>query len=222
MKIDLWNGDCLELMKQIPDRSVDMILSDIPYGKVNRKSNGLRKLDKGKADVCEINLDTMLNEYQRLCTGTIYIFCGTEQVSHLRSGLIERDFSTRLGIWEKTNPSPMNGERLWLSSVECCVFGRKKGAVFNEHCKSSVWRNPCGRSKVHPTEKPLALIQRLVLASSSENMTVLDNCMGSGTTGVACVNTNRNFIGIEKDEKYFEIAKNRINAAQEKDWLEEI
>ena len=225
--VELYNGDCLEIMKQIPDKYVDMVLTDIPYGKVNRKSGGLRNLDKGVADVCEINLEELLNQYSRIVSGSIYIFCGTEQVSELRHGLVERGFSTRLCVWEKTNPSPMNGQRLWLSSVECCVFARLPKAVFNEHCKSAVWRNTNGRSKVHPTEKPLALMERLVLASSNENMTVLDNCMGSGTTGVACVNTKRNFIGIEKDENYFQIAKNRIEKAQNQqvnlvDWLDEL
>ena len=70
------------------------------------------------------------------------------------------------------------------------------------------------RGKVHPTQKPVALMEYLIRTYTNESDTVLDNCMGSGTTGVACVNTNRNFIGIEKDEKYFEIAKNRITEAQ--------
>lgn len=225
--IQLHQGDCLEVMKSIPDKSVDLVLTDIPYGKVSRKSGGLRKLDKGLADMCEIDIDKMMDEYQRLCSGSIYVFCGTEQVSELRSGFVDRGFSTRLCVWEKTNPSPMNGQHIWLSSIECCVFARLPKAPFNEHCKSAVWKNPNGHSKIHPTEKPLALMERLVKASSDPGMTVLDNCMGSGTTGVACVNTKRNFIGIEKDENYFQIAKKRIEEAQEKkslelDWLEEL
>ena len=117
---------------------------------------------------------------------------------------------TRLCIWEKTNPSPINCQYYWMSSIECCVFTRNKNATFNEHYKSCVWRNPCGRSKVHPTEKPLKLFEYLVKTSSNENDTVLDCFMGSGTTGVVCKHTNRNFIGIELDENYFEIAKERI------------
>ena len=222
MSYQLLQGDCLELMKQIPDGSVDMVLCDLPYGVVNRPSQGLRNLDKGKADVCEMDFGLLLDEYKRLVIGSVYLFCGTEQVSELRAGLASRSFTTRLGIWEKTNPSPMNGQHLWLSSVECCVFGRLKGATFNEHCKSSVWRNPCGRGNVHPTQKPLALMERLVLASTNSDMTVLDNCMGSGTTGVACINTGRNFIGIEKDAGYFEIAKKRIEDAVANDWLADL
>lgn len=209
----LCNDDCLVAMRDIPAGSVDMVLTDIPYGVVNRKSGGLRKLDKGVADVMSMDTQSMLNEWGRLRPRTIYCFCGTEQVSLLRAGMVDLGYTTRLCVWEKTNPSPMNGELFWLSSVECCVFGRIKGAVFNEHCQSSVWRNPNGRSKIHPTEKPLALIKRLVSASTHENQIVLDHCMGSGTTGVACMNLNRRFIGIEKDATYYELAKKRIAEA---------
>ncbi len=204
------NGDCLKLLPTLPDGVVNMVLVDLPYGVVNRKSAGLRNLDKGAADVCEIDLDKVLTEIHRVCAHTVYIFCGTEQVSQLRGGLAERKWTTRLCIWEKTNPSPMNGQYFWLSSVECCVFGRRKGAVFNERCQSAVWRNPNGKHDLHPTQKPIALMERLIKASTNENDVVLDFTMGSGTTGVACVNLNRRFIGIEKDASYYEIAKKRI------------
>lgn len=124
--------------------------------------------------------------------------------------------STRLCIWEKTNPSPMNGDKIWLSGIECCVFGRFPNATFNEHCKNTVFRYPCGRNKLHPTQKPLELIEKLVLASSNEGDTVLDPCMGSGTTGVACKKNNRNFIGIEMDGEFYNIASRRIEVRRSK------
>jgi DNA modification methylase len=104
----------------------------------------------------------------------------------------------------------MNGTKLWLSGMEFCVFARKPKAVFNEHCKKALWRHPSGKSKIHPTQKPTALMEQLILASSNEGETVLDFTAGSFTTGVACKNLNRKFIGIEMDDKYFEIGKNRI------------
>lgn len=211
--IQLMHGECLAEMAKLDDQSVDLVLTDLPYGEVNRKSSGLRNLDKGLADVCTIDLDKLVAEYARICSGSVYLFCGIEQVSGIRRSLVESGFSTRLGVWEKTNPSPMNGTRMWLSSVECCVFGRKPNAVFNEHCKGTVWRTPSTRSKVHPTQKPVALMERLILASSNPGMTVLDNCMGSGTTGVACVNTDRKFIGIEQDAAYYAIGCKRIQKA---------
>jgi site-specific DNA-methyltransferase (adenine-specific) len=210
----LLQGDCLEVMKDIPDGSVDMVLADIPYGEVNQRSSGLRKLDRGNADVCEIDLSAMVSEAVRVCSGSFYVFCGTEQVSSLISSFKDHKLTTRLCAWEKSNPSPMNGTKLWLSGLEFCVFARKPKATFNEHCQKALRKYPVGRSKIHPTEKPVKLMQRLVEASSNEGDIVLDFTMGSGTTGVACVNTGRDFIGIELDETYFGIAKDRIEEAQ--------
>lgn len=209
--IKLLQGDCLELLPTIPDGSIDMILTDIPYGEVNRKSSGLRNLDKGKADELTFSLRDVMSEVVRVVSGSVYIFCGTEQVSEIRKYLVDNKFSTRLGVWEKSNPSPMNGQHIWLSGIECCVYGKKPKATFNEHCQKPVWKYPVGRNKLHPTQKPIALMERLILASTNEGDTVLDFTMGSGTTGVACKNLNREFIGIEKDAEYFKIAKNRID-----------
>lgn len=207
----LHQGDCLELMKVLPANSINMILCDLPYGEVNQKSSGLRLLDRGKADICEMDLNSVASEFNRICNGSIYAFCGTEQISHLVGYFKSYGMTTRVCAWEKTNPSPMNGTRLWLSGLEFCVFARKPNATFNEHCKKALWQSPSGRSKIHPTEKPLKLIERLILASSNYGDIILDNCMGSGTTGVACVNTGRKFIGMELDADYFKIASDRIN-----------
>lgn len=203
-------GDCLERMKEIPDGSVDMVCTDIPYGEVSQKSSGLRLLDRGNADTCSINLTEMVANLVRICKGSFYIFCGTTQISELVTLFKSHGLTTRVGAWEKSNPSPMNGTRLWVSGLEFCVFARKPNSVFNEHCQKALWRAPSGHSKIHPTEKPVKLIERLILASSVEGDTVLDNTMGSGTTGVACKNTNRKFIGIEMDPTYYGIACGRI------------
>jgi len=209
----LMKGDCLDRMKEIQGGSVDLILCDLPYGEVTQKSGGLRLLDRGKADECNMDLSEITDEFNRICNGTIYAFCGTEQISSLVYNFRRHGMTTRVCAWEKTNPSPMNGTRLWLSGLEFCVFARKPKATFNERCKKALWQFPSGRSKVHPTEKPTKLMERLILASSNQGDTVLDNCMGSGTTGVACANTGRKFIGIELDDNYFDIAKNRIIGA---------
>jgi DNA modification methylase len=115
-------GDCLEVMKDIPDKSIDMILTDIPYGEVNRNSNGLRNLNKGIADIFNLSIKQIIKEFVRIAKGSIYIFCGTEQVSEIRKELVFYNASTRLIIWNKTNPSPMNGKNIWLSSIECCIW----------------------------------------------------------------------------------------------------
>lgn len=167
----------------------------------------------GAADDCAIDLVKLVDLFVKVCSGSFYVFCGTEQISPIITRFKYHNLTTRLCCWEKTNPSPMNGNRLWLSGTEFCVFARKPKATFNEHCKTGVWRNPSGRSKIHPTEKPIKLLERIILASSNEFDTVLDATMGSGSTGIACANTNRQFIGIEKDESYFAIAKERILSA---------
>ncbi len=207
--------DCMEGVKLLPNRSVDMVLCDLPYGEVNRKSSGLRNLDKGLADVCNIDLSELCKEYGRVCKGTVYLFCGIEQISELTKELKKQGFSTRLGQWEKTNPSPMNGDKVWLSGSEFCVIGRKPKSTFHRHCEKPIWKYPCGRNKLHKTQKPVALCQYIIESSSNEGDVVLDNCMGSGTTAIACLNTNRHYIGYELDTAYCNVANERIQKHKE-------
>jgi len=209
-------GDCLEIMKDIPDNSVNLTLTDIPYGVVNRPSGGIRNFNKKDADIFKININRLLDTIIRITSQSIYIFCGTEQISEIRKKMVASGLTTRLIIWEKTNPSPVNGQYLWLSSVECCVFGRKKKATFNLHCESSVVRFPSTKSKKHPTQKPLELFKYLIEASSNENDIVLDPFLGGGTTAVACKMLNRKFIGIELNPEYCEIARKRIKSIPER------
>jgi DNA modification methylase len=193
------------------DNSVQLCLTDIPYGVVNRASNGLRNLSKKNADIETFDIESFIDQVVRVTSGSIYIFCSTEQVSEVRSRLVEKELSTRLLIWEKTNPSPMNGQSIWLSGVECCVYGKKKGATFNGHCLNTVLRYPTVRSKEHPTQKPLALMEKLIQISSNEGDKVFDPCMGSGTTGVAAIKNNRDFLGIEIDEEYYNVASKKLH-----------
>ena len=211
--IDLYEGDCIGYMQKMEKKSVDLLLTDIPYNEVNRKDNGLRKLDKGVADDAEFDLDEALKQFMRVTKGSIYVFCGIEQVSTIKKTFRENGLSTRLIIWEKSNPSPMNGQTVWLSGVECCVYGKFPKATFNEHCKNTVLKFPCGRSKKHPTEKPLALFRKLVEVSSNPGDIVFDPFMGSGTAGEAALITGRKFIGCELDPEYFKISKERIEGA---------
>jgi site-specific DNA-methyltransferase (adenine-specific) len=210
--VRLFLADCLDVLPLIEPGGVDAVVVDIPYGKVNRQSGGLRSLDKGAADVETFDIFDVVRECSRLAD-SVYVWCGTEQVSDLRAGFVAAGMTTRLCGWEKTNPSPMNGERLWLSSFECCIFARKANAWFGRHCASPIFRGPIEREQEHPTQKPLWLIEILVRASVHPDGGCLDFCMGSGTTGVACIRTGRAFIGIEKEPKYFEIAVKRCDEA---------
>ena len=132
----IYNEDCLETMERMEDASVEMTLTDIPYGEVNRDDNGLRNLDKGKADNADFDLENFLEEVKRITNGSIYIWCGTEQVSFIRKHL-DDDLSTRIIVWEKTNPTPLNGQHLWLSGIELCVFARKEKATWNGDCDNT-------------------------------------------------------------------------------------
>lgn len=216
--IDLLNGDCLTLMKDIPNGSVDFVLTDIPYDEVNRQSNGLRNLDKGKADIITFDLDLFLQEVLRVCKNSICIFCGKEQFSKIYEFFASQKGTVRPIIWEKSNPSPMNGQYIYLSGVEIAVWFKKSGAkTFNAYCKNTVFKYPNGSSKLHPTEKNHGLLKELIMDNSNDGDIVFDPCMGSGSHGLVAVQNGRNFIGIELDEQYFEIAKKRIESIKEQE-----
>ena len=213
--IELYQGDCLEFMKGLTDNSVNFTLTDIPYDAVNRNSNGLRELSKGKADVLTFDLIKFLEQVHKITSNSVCIFCGKEQFSIIYDFFANKKGTVRPIIWEKTNPSPMNGQHIYLSGVEFAVWFKKSGAkVFNAHCKNTVFRHPNGRSKLHPTEKNHELLKELILDNTNEGDIVFDPCMGSGAHGMVAIENNRNFIGVELDEKYFQIAKDRIEQAQ--------
>ena len=216
--IKLLQGDCMELMNNIPNESIDLVLTDIPYNVVNREDNGLRKLDKENADVLTFDLINFLEQLYDKAKSTIIIFCGKEQVSIIHSYFNDKQKkgkgTVRQLIWEKSNPSPMNGQHIYLSGVENAIWFKKRGGTFNAHCKNTVFKYPIGRSKLHPTEKNHLLLQELILDNSNENDLILDPCMGSGSTGVVALQNNRNFLGIELNQDYFEIAKNRLEGLQ--------
>lgn len=209
----LYQGDCINTLITMPNNHVNFTLTDIPYDAVNRNSNGLRELDKGKADVLTFDLLKFLEQVYRVTSNSICIFCGKEQFSTIYEFFANKKGTVRPIIWEKTNPSPMNGQYIYLSGVEFAVWFKKSGAkVFNTHCKNTVFRHPNGRSKLHPTEKNHELLKELILDNTNEGDIVFDPCMGSGSHGVIALKNNRKFIGIELDPTYFNIAKERIES----------
>ena len=210
----IYNDDCISFMNTLSENVFDLTLTDIPYNGVNRKSNGLRNLDKSFADILTFDLNTFLNEVYRVTKGTIIIFCGYNQLSEIYD-VFEEKSRENLGtvrqlVWEKTNPSPMNGQYIYLSGIENAIWFKKRGAVFNARCKNTVFRYPCGRSKLHPTEKNHGLLQELILDHSNENDIVFDPCCGSGAHCLVAKENNRNYIGVEINKQYFDIAASRI------------
>ena len=234
--IDLRLGDCLELMKDIPDKSIDMILCDLPYGTTACSWDTI------------IPFEPLWEQYNRIIkdNGAIVLF-GTEPFSSaLRLSNI-KNFRYDI-VWEKPNNTNfMRLKREIGKRHEMISVFYKKQPTYNPQMKegkpykdkrtnrkswegvnnqstkipidNSGTRYPssvqkfCNVNKntLHPTQKPVELLEYLIKTYTNENETVLDNCMGSGSTGVACINTNRNFIGIELSQEYFNIAKERIN-----------
>ena len=215
--IDLRQGDCLELMRDIPKQR--MLLTDIPYEEVNRKDNGLRNLNKDKADMKTFDLGIFLNTiYDK--ADIFVIFCGNEQYSTIYKFFSKKQKqkkgTVRQIIWAKSNPSPMNGEYVYLSGTENAVWFKKKGTgKMNCKCKKNYFVQPIGNSKFHPTEKNHKLLEELILDNTNENDTIIDCCMGSGSTGIVALQNNRNFIGIELSEEYYNIAVWRINETKQ-------
>lgn len=204
------NLDAIKLLKSLKDKSIDLFLTDIPYEKVNKKSNGLRKLDKGDANTKTFEIENFLEEVDRVTSGSGYVFCGKEQVSEIFNFFNEKKYTTRLMIWEKTNPSPMNCQHVWMSGIETFVYFKKSKAVFNAHYKNSVIRFPNGRSKKHPTEKPLNLFKYLIEVSSNKGDLVCDPCVGSGTTAVAAKILERNFLVGDISDEYCKLTERRL------------
>lgn len=207
-------------MKTMDTDSVNLTLTDIPYGVVSRDDNGLRNLDKENADIMTFELKDFLPEVYRITSGTIIIFCSKEQISEIYDFFNEKQ-KKKLGtvrqiIWEKTNPSPMNGQYIYLSGIENAVWFKKKGASFNAHCKNPVFKYSCGRSKLHPTEKNHDLLKELILDNSNEDDIVIDPCCGSGTTLRAAYELGRSAYGFEIDRNFYQRAKDEmLNFAKE-------
>lgn len=200
----------------------DLTLTDIPYDAVNRKrntrgdNNPMRILNKGVADEITFNLYHFLDEVYRLTKGTIIIFCGNEQYStiydYFSTKSTNGEGTTRQIIWHKTNPSPMNGQHIYLSATENAVWFKKRGATFNAHCKHNVFESATGRSKIHPTEKNHNLIQELILDNSNEGDIIFDPCAGSLAHCLVARENGRRYVGCELNEEYFERGIERLKA----------
>lgn len=218
-QFDLYHGDCIEFMSGMGENSVDFTLTDIPYGVVNNYGSAgdekaIRKLNKGAADIVTFTLDEFLPLIHKVTGNSVCVFCGKEQFSQIFDYFASQAGTTRAIVWDKTNPSPLGGQYSYLSGIEMAVWFKKKGAkVFNAHCKNSVFRHPCGRSKLHPTEKNHALLKDLILDNTNEGDTVFDPCAGSGAHMLVALENGRNTLGCEIKYEYYEIAKERLESA---------
>lgn len=200
---------------ELGDGAVDFTLTDIPYDAVNRESNGLRVLDKENADEITFDLLEFCEQVWRVTKNSVCIFCGKEQFSVIFDFFAKKPGTTRCVVWQKSNPSPMNGQYVYLSGVELAVWFKKSGArTFNAHCKNTVFKYPNGRRKYHPTEKNYELFKELIEDNSNLGDIVFDPCMGSGTTALAALELGRHYLGCELDPEYHNVAVARVCEAQ--------
>ena len=222
--IKLYNGNCLDVMKDIPDGSIDLIVTDPPYktisgGNKSKWASGYPNsvLSKNDGKIFEHNdinhLDWLKESYRVLKNSShIYIMTNLLNLFTIQQ-LAERvGFKTHnLLIWEKNNA---NANRWYMKNCEYVLFMRKGNAkTINDHSSKTVHKfNNIIGNKIHPTEKPVELMELYILNSSKEGETVLDPFMGGGSIILAAIKNNRIGIGIEKDEEYFKIAEQRINA----------
>ena len=236
----IYNQDCLEGMKDIPSKSIDCIICDLPYNITSMKWDSL------------IPFDRLWSEYKRVIkkNGNIILFSsGMFTISLINSNI--KDFKYKL-IWKKNVPTGMSSAKYRPMKYyeEICVFNEGNG-TYNSIMKERIgvgkdcynYDHYCGKSnhisldkvkkqydpdwvqpsdvlefnvvpnrngKLHPTQKPVELLEWLVKTYTNEGETILDNCMGSGTTAVACLNTGRNFIGFELNENYYKISQERL------------
>ena len=212
----IFHMDCMKFMKKLHENNVfNCTITDIPYNAINRNDNGLRNLNKFEADILTFDLIDFLNEVYRLTSGTIIIFCGNEQYStiydYFNKKSMAKQGTTRQLIWHKTNPSPMNGQHIYLSTIENAVWFKKRGATFNAHCKHNVFDFATGRSKIHPTEKNHELIKDLILDNSNENDIIFDPCAGSLAHCLVAKENGRRYVGCELNKEYFDKGVERLS-----------
>lgn len=223
VNVNLMKGDCLELMKSIPEGSVDLCVSDIPYKLTGGgKGDGVNsKRPKGilvdNSQLMKVpKFEDWLPELHRVMkNGThIYLMCNFKNLNDLMNKSLAVGFKhINLLVWEKNNCTP---SQFYMKNCEYTLLLRKGSSKYINDIGGSKTVHKFGNiigNKVHPTEKPVGLMEFYLKNSSNVGDIVLDMFMGSGTTGVASVNTNRNFIGIELDDNYFNIAEDRINKA---------
>lgn len=219
------HGDCLELMKSIPDKSIDLIVTDPPY-LIETSGAGIYKQDD-KQYVKELNQikdgfsEEVLDEICRVLRKiNVYFFCSQKQIIPLLDYFVKKKkCNWNLLSWHKSNPVPACGNK-YLTDTEFILFFREKGVKIGGEFKTkfTYYVTPLNQSDKkqygHPTIKPLEIVQNLILNSSNEGDIILDPFLGSGTTAVAAVNTNRHYIGFELNEDYFDIACKRLDEVE--------
>lgn len=225
--------DNLEYLKKLPSDSVDLVVIDPPYnvsqGKDIKIGNKYIKKEFGDWDH-NFNPEPVLKELKRVLKpkGQIYIFCGTKQIPQYMTILEDEWFFRNLLIWYKRNPAPRISKTNYVFACEYILYainekGKPSESTFNFTKQNEMHnlfitnslqgkeRLKCGTKAVHPTQKPLEILRKLIYTSSKKGDIVLDVFMGVGSTAVASRQLGRNFLGCEIDSKYVHYARDRLN-----------
>ena len=226
---ELWHGDCREVLPLLP--RFDAVIGDPPYSVsvagqkvVGLPGKGIRNLDFFQGDSDWHAMTAIVVEAYRLAIEslpkTVIAWCGHRQIGPLTDMLEDAGYNTRLLFWSKKCPPPSPPGAGFAQSVEQAVYGYLPGRAWNggqydfNRFDADSYRHGQPGKEEHPTQKPLNLMNWNVDKLTDTGQIVLDPFMGSGTTGVACVQLGRQFIGIERERKYFDIACERISRAQ--------
>ena len=223
MNVKLYNDDCLNVLKEIEDNSVDFILTDPPYN-IARDNNfhtmGRKGIDFGEWDK-GFDLFSYIDLLPRVCAkdASVVIFNDWKNIGEIAKYAESKGFVIKDMLrWEKSNPMPRNRDRRFIVDYEVAVWLTMPKAKWTFNRQSETYDRPLfkgslvsGNEKTaHTTQKPIWLMKEILQVLSNEGDTVLDPFMGSGSTGVACKELGRNFIGVELDKQYFDIAESRI------------
>jgi adenine methyltransferase len=215
--INLLQGDCIDLLPKIPDGSINSIITDPPYF-LGMTHNGQKGCFNDLA-ICKPFYQKLFTEYKRVLKpdGCVYFFCDWRSYAFYYP-LFDSVLGARnMLVWDKQS----GAGNFYTYQHELVIFTTKRNAFNVKETKNiitgirsfSTGAKKTNGEKVHPTQKPIELIEKFILDSTDAGDTVLDSFAGSGTTGVACINTDRKFIGMELDDQYFNIAKQRIEKA---------
>jgi len=220
-KAELYNGDCLEVMDRLIEKGikVDAIITDPPY-LMNYRSNrrvASKKFDYIKNDKNENDvISSFLNKSNNLLNenSPVFMFCSWHNIDFFKVEFQKYFKLKNILVWVKNNHGTGDLKGAYAPKHEFVLFGEKGRCLRSVDRKRTpdvlFYDKITSKALLHPTEKPIDMLSDFILDYCHEESIILDPFMGSGTTGVACVNTNRNFIGIELDENYFNIAKDRI------------
>lgn len=231
-KIRLINGDSLKEVNKLLEEGikVDHIITDPPYNisqdnNFHTLGNHRKGLDFGEWDKGVFDLSSWILPYSKLLdkNGSMIIFCSYRYISYVidelendKVGMVVKDIL----VWQKSNPMPRNINRRYVQDMEFAIWSVKKGAkwIFNKDIEKPYMRSVFNYPLVsksertgHPTQKSRKLMEEIIEIHTNKNDLILDPFMGSGTTGIAAVNLDRNFIGIELENEYFKIATKRMN-----------